>query len=156
MALGVPSMLRATLWLLYCDRWVSNNFIVMPVLFHMTWTWGHAQASASINTKVVRESNQGKWSGWDEKKMSSRHLWLLSMRYVRRTPNNAWFKRQYLLSMRYVRCRNFKGKAQRVETNALVYCNVPKGKAEPNVSVTTTTLSEYAETYLSVLKQMLR
>ena len=37
-----------------------------------------------------------------------------------------------------------------------MYCHVPKGKAEPNVSVTTTTLSECAETYLSVLEQMLR
>ena len=53
-------------------------------------------------------------------------------------------------------CTNSKGKAQCVETNAQVYCNVPKGKAEPNVSVTTTTLSECAETYLSVLKQTLR
>ena len=54
------------------------------------------------------------------------------------------------------RCRNSKGKAQRVGTNTLMYCNVPKGKAEPNVSVTTTTLSECAETYLSVLEQTLR
>ena len=52
--------------------------------FCMTWTWGHAQASASINTKVVREWNQGKWSGWDEKKISMRPLWLSSVRYVRR------------------------------------------------------------------------
>ena len=53
-------------------------------------------------------------------------------------------------------CRNSKGKAQCVGTNTQVYCNVPKGKAELNVSVTTTMLSECAKTYLSMLEQTLR
>ena len=49
-----------------------------------------------------------------------------------------------------------RGKTQRVETNAQVYCNVPRGKTELSVSGTTTKLSKYVETSLSVLKQMLR
>ena len=50
----------------------------------------------------------------------------------------------------------YHNKTQRVGTNAQVYCNVPRGKTELSVSGTTTKLSEYIETYLSVLEQTLR
>ena len=52
-------------------------------------------------------------------------------------------------------CQVSKDKAQCVGTNAQIYCNVPKDKAELNVSVTTM-LSECVKMYLSVLEQMLR
>ena len=55
------------------------------VLFRMTWTWGHAQASASINTNVGRSQFKGSGQGGIKKKISSKPLWLSSARYVRRT-----------------------------------------------------------------------
>ena len=53
-------------------------------LFRMTWTWGHAQAGASINSNVGRSQFEGSGQGGIKKKISSKPLSLSSARYVRR------------------------------------------------------------------------